>query len=305
MNHIDILMATYNGGLYVRNQILSIIGQTYQDWKLIIHDDGSTDDTLSIIKELVHMDKRIQLIEDGMKKNGPGGNFMHLLQYSDAPFCCFCDQDDVWLEYKVKAMFDEIQRYDNTIPQVVYANGYTWFSSKCLIGSRCASVFPMSLRELFFFNGGYQGASAIFNAKMRTCINKSYEYIAMHDQILNLSGVIYGNIHFLDKELFLYRQHDKNVTPHIVQNVKERMKKAMKNNKIPVLDKSYFEGIRAFYNVHKGNMRQEEVQCFEEFLAYPDYAFWKRIVEIMKRRYKSNNSTVYLLIKCLFRPFIL
>ena len=68
MNHIDILMATYNGGLYVRNQILSIIGQTYQDWKLIIHDDGSTDDTLSIIKELVHMDKRIQLIEDGMKK---------------------------------------------------------------------------------------------------------------------------------------------------------------------------------------------------------------------------------------------
>lgn len=304
MNHVDILMATYNGSPYVRNQILSIMGQTYQDWKLLIHDDGSTDDTLSIIKEFACMDARIQLIEDGIAKLGPGRNFMHLLQYSSAPFCCFCDQDDVWLEYKVSMLVAEIQRYDNTQPQVVYGNGYTWFPNSRLIGCHCASVFPKSLSELFFFNGGYQGASAIFNAEMKKRIDNPYRYVAMHDQILNLAGVIFGNIHFLNEGLFLYRQHEKNVTPHIVQNANERMKRAMVNKAIPVLQKEYFEGIKAFYEMHSSEMNPVECTLFNEFLACPSYSFWKRTVMIVKRRYKVNKSICYLLMKCSMRKFI-
>ena len=304
MNHVDILMATYNGGLYVTNQILSIVGQTYKDWTLLIHDDGSTDDTLLQIKDLARWDNRIRLIEDGVMGLGPGGNFMHLLQYSTAPFCCFCDQDDIWLEYKIETLVSEIICYDQSKPQVVYGNGNSWFPGEFLIGRRCASVFPKSLRELFFFNGGYQGASALFNAQMRKCVDKTYDYVAMHDQILNLAGVVYGNIHFLDKELFLYRQHGKNVTPHIVQNPKEKMRRTVKNRMIPVLDKFYFEGIKAFYSTHKTNMKHSDIKLFQEFLLLPSYNFWRRIMIILKRGYKVNNSTLYLLLKCFMRPFI-
>ena len=160
------------------------------------------------------------------------------------------------------------------------------------------------MRELFFFNGGYQGASALFNAQMRKCIDKTYDYVAMHDQILNLAGVVYGNIHFLDKELFLYRQHGKNVTPHIVQNPKEKMRRTVKNRMIPVLDKFYFEGIKAFYSTHKTNMKHSDIKLFQEFLLLPSYNFWRRIMIILKRGYKVNNSTLYLLLKCFMRPFI-
>lgn len=49
METIDILLASYNGSRFIENQILSIIGQTYKNWILYIHDDGSSDNTLDII----------------------------------------------------------------------------------------------------------------------------------------------------------------------------------------------------------------------------------------------------------------
>ena len=56
MNNIDILMATYNGASYIRTQIQSLQAQTLTDWKLYIHDDGSSDDTMSILKEMKAME---------------------------------------------------------------------------------------------------------------------------------------------------------------------------------------------------------------------------------------------------------
>ena len=55
---VSILMATYNGALFIENQILSLLQQSYKNWVLLIHDDGSSDDTLSIIKKylsLIHI----------------------------------------------------------------------------------------------------------------------------------------------------------------------------------------------------------------------------------------------------------
>jgi len=57
---IDILLATYNGERYIRQQIHSLLSQTYTDWRLLIHDDGSTDETINIIKDL---QKRVKFEE--------------------------------------------------------------------------------------------------------------------------------------------------------------------------------------------------------------------------------------------------
>ena len=57
MPQIDILMATYNGGEYIAAQIRSLQNQTFSDWHLIVHDDGSTDDTLKIVNDFCKIDK--------------------------------------------------------------------------------------------------------------------------------------------------------------------------------------------------------------------------------------------------------
>jgi glycosyltransferase involved in cell wall biosynthesis len=126
MAQIDILMATFRGEAFLTQQIHSLQDQTFRDWRLLIHDDGSDDATTQIIARFAAEDERIQWIEDGMTFHAPGPNFMHLLQFSTAPFAIFCDQDDIWLENKLEVMYRRILQQDNSLPQAVYSNSYVY-----------------------------------------------------------------------------------------------------------------------------------------------------------------------------------
>ena len=89
---VDILMATYNGEAFVEEQVRSIIAQSFSDWRLLIHDDGSTDQTISILQRLSREDERILLIEDNISHLGVARNFIHLASLSTAPYCMFCEE---------------------------------------------------------------------------------------------------------------------------------------------------------------------------------------------------------------------
>ena len=78
---VAILMATYNGERYLKNQIDSIISQDNSDWSLYIQDDGSIDSTVEIIKS--YSDNRINLIDVGLTRQGACMNFMTLLNMID------------------------------------------------------------------------------------------------------------------------------------------------------------------------------------------------------------------------------
>ena len=121
---VDILLATYNGELYIETQILSIISQTFKKWQLLIHDDGSSDTTIFIIKKWAAIDNRIKLIEDEVKTRNAAKNFMHLLKYSTAEYVMFCDQDDIWFDNKVQLMFDTMSQlhHKSYIQTLMYGN---------------------------------------------------------------------------------------------------------------------------------------------------------------------------------------
>lgn len=97
---IAILMATYNGEKYLREQIDSILFQTCTDWTLYIQDDGSCDHTLDIIRSFD--DVRIVLVDNGLTRQGACMNFMSLLNVVESEYYMFCDQDDVWFKDKVE-----------------------------------------------------------------------------------------------------------------------------------------------------------------------------------------------------------
>ena len=94
---ISIVMATYNGETYIREQINSILNQTISDFELIICDDCSKDSTVEIIKRYKDKDKRITLVENE-KNLGFKKNFEKAISYCKGDFIAFCDQDDIWTE---------------------------------------------------------------------------------------------------------------------------------------------------------------------------------------------------------------
>ena len=103
---IAILMSTYNGECYLKDQIESILSQTYKDWILYIRDDGSTDRTIRIIKTYVgNYPDKIIYEYDRLGNLGSGRSFMKLLSSIDSDYYMFCDQDDVWLPSKIEKTY--------------------------------------------------------------------------------------------------------------------------------------------------------------------------------------------------------
>ena len=111
-NKITILMATYNGAKYLKDQLESIRLQDFTDWQLIISDDISTDDSRLLIKSYIndHPYLDIKLVEGSGR--GFCYNFFSMLSEVSTDYFCFCDQDDIWLPNKLNHSIEVLEQYD-------------------------------------------------------------------------------------------------------------------------------------------------------------------------------------------------
>lgn len=113
---LAILLATYNSGKYLKEQLESLFKQTNRNWTLYVHDDGSKDNTLSIFKEYQKTYPNIVIVEDNLKALGPKKNFIHLVESVEASYYMFCDHDDIWLPTKVEITLNEIKKAESQNP---------------------------------------------------------------------------------------------------------------------------------------------------------------------------------------------
>lgn len=112
-----ILLATYNGAAYLQDLLRSLDEQTDQNWGLIARDDGSTDDTVSILKAWGKgREDRFRLIEDDRGNLGAALNFGVLLEACDADYFLLCGQDDVWFTDKIERLRNRIRLEENGAP---------------------------------------------------------------------------------------------------------------------------------------------------------------------------------------------
>lgn len=118
MEKINILMATYNGRKYLREQIDSILNQTYSDFRLFISDDASTDSTVKILEEYEKKDKRVE-IYCHEKNMGVVSNFEFLINKVRSEYFMFADQDDVWKPDKIEK---SLKKLEETGSDLVYTD---------------------------------------------------------------------------------------------------------------------------------------------------------------------------------------
>ena len=113
---VSVIMPAYNSGRYIKDSILSIQTQTYQDWELIVIDDCSTDNTSEIVKNLIREDPRIQLLST--EKNSGSGVARNIgIEAAKGRFIAFCDSDDRWypdkLEIQIPFMINNGYEFTN------------------------------------------------------------------------------------------------------------------------------------------------------------------------------------------------
>ena len=104
---VDVVMCTCNGERYLREQLDSIIGQTYPIHRLIVQDDRSTDGTVAIVREYAARYPFISLYVNG-RNLGYNLNFKSAVMRATADFVAISDQDDVWFADKIARQVEAI-----------------------------------------------------------------------------------------------------------------------------------------------------------------------------------------------------
>jgi hypothetical protein len=217
---VDIAMGTFNGAAYLPSQIDSILGQTHDNWRLLIRDDGSDDDTVSIIKDYCgRFEGRVQHIEDDLGRLGAKRNFSAILARTSADFVMFADQDDVWYPTKIQVTCDkarELQARARPEEPVLV------FSDLAVVDSRgepiarsywrYAGIDParcLRLNHLLVENPA-PGCTMLMNRRLRELILPVPECAVMHDWYAMLTATCIGHVAFVPFATGCYRQHARN-----------------------------------------------------------------------------------------------
>lgn len=218
MTKTAILLATYNSEKYIIPLLDSIQNQTYTDWSLTIHDDGSSDRTLDIIEEYMSKDGRISIALEGMKL-GAAKSFMELLKITNADYYLFCDHDDVWLPNKVEKtveLLDKISTSNPQLPVIVHSDLYVVNENLQIINNSFWKSSRIDPKVLKFVNisqvfNSVTGCAMAFNNNAKTVSFPYADNLPMHDWWINLCVLKNkGIVEEIAEPLIYYRQHGNN-----------------------------------------------------------------------------------------------
>lgn len=216
---IDILLATYNGEDFLEQQLNSILTQGFTQWKIIAHDDGSTDKTVEIL--LDYQEKypgKIVVVSDGVIFGSAKLNFEHLLKLSSADYVMFCDQDDIWLPQKVEKTYLLMKKTERLHPKsscVVHSDLQVVNSELEVIHSsmfryQCLPTNFYEAQQILVQNNVTGCTMMVNRAAILTSLPISKEAI-MHDWWITARVLLsQGAVAFLDEPTILYRQHNRN-----------------------------------------------------------------------------------------------
>lgn len=214
---IAILMATYNGEHFLQEQIESILDQSYTDWSLFIHDDGSSDGTNAIIDDYVaHYPEKIFRVS-GVSCGCARDNFFFLMREVEADFYMFCDQDDVWMPEKVRKTYISMQDIDcGSNPALVFTELSVVDENRTVIAESMSDYQNLNCRDLslnrLLIQNAVTGCTMMVNRALRDMMLKynHIENIKMHDWWAGIIAAAFGEILFIDEPTIWYRQHADN-----------------------------------------------------------------------------------------------
>ncbi len=291
---VDVLLAVYNGEKYLKEQIESILNQTFQDFNIIIRDDGSNDKSVEIMG--YYRDKypeKIRIVS-GAPTGSAKQNFNELLKNTTSDYIMFCDQDDVWLPQKIEKTLAKIKSIDangktptlvhtdlNVVDQNLNVISQSFFDFQQLNQQK------MSLPALLVQNY-VTGCTVMINRALANKCGEIPPECMMHDWWLALVAILFGNLVCINEPTMLYRQHEGNQV-----GAKASYGLAFIKRKLATLDK-----VRENYNAtyvqadaliksYSGDLSKEQEEILKIYCQIPKMNKFQKIRTVQNFGFKK------------------
>lgn len=276
----EVLLATYNGGEFLREQINSILGQHYRNLTVLARDDGSADDTAGILQEYAQrFPGRFRLMPAPARNGGILNNFLTLLRASTADYVCFSDQDDVWLPDKVSRTQNKMSELEsecgNQIPILVFTDLRVVdenLSTLCPSYWQRMEIDPLWSGDLtrLLANSVVTGCTAMANRRLVELALRMPKEACLHDRWMGLLAAALGKAAFIREQTVLYRQHGRNaigVGPtEGPKSLPQRIRQSPGYARLYVAGwRSNQEQAAAFLKVHGAELPEQQRKVLEAF----------------------------------------
>ena len=281
---IAVIMSTYNGEKFLKEQIDSILVQKDVDLTLYIFDDVSKDNTVNIIKEYMKKHKNIVLNVNKKNKNFTY-NFLDALfsfkENNKYDYYAFADQDDFWLEDKLITAINQIKEKGECT---------LYCSNLKAVDEKLQYLGKNSKPKNYIFHWHDQitsnlttGCTVVFDNIFKRLATKHYpEGLVYHDCWVGLIANYCKGAHYIldmNPDHILYRQHGSQASGGVASELtfKERIKLFLKGHQIN------FDLIRLFLNNYYNEINENDKIIIEKFLRYKKLSNKIYLLKHMKR----------------------
>ena len=288
-----VLLTAYNGSKHLPALLDSLLSQTDPDFSVLLQDDGSEDETVSLLTDLCRKDQRFSFGAEQGQHLGAAGNFLSLVRQTDADYVLMCDQDDLWEPEKIavlkKAMRDLEAEYGTNTPLLVHSDCSLISEEGEPIGNsffRHQGWDPkaVTLPPLLVQNN-VTGCTLIMNAPLRRLIasHARAKDLFMHDWFIALTAASFGKIRFMDQPLTRYRQHGDNTIGASSNNLIARGFSALgkrQDAKRRIL--LTYTHTKVFNKLYEGELPKEAQETVSAYLATQHMPKLKRVLTVRR-----------------------
>lgn len=220
---ISVAMATYNGAKYLREQLDSLYTQTRIPDEVVVSDDNSSDGTIEILEEYK---QRYGLIYSvNTKPLGVNKNFEKALHSCGGDYIMICDQDDIWLQSKIKIslkyMHELEDRCGKDCPILITSEALSFIDGEMIDMKDKPNYGTITYFRDFLFNSNQycQGCTMMMNRilcdKLQPFPNTFHEF--PYDGHIAINSLLIGERCHIKQSLMCYRHHSKNVVANLKQ----------------------------------------------------------------------------------------
>lgn len=200
---VSIALCTYNGANHLRQQIETLIHQTYPVLEIVISDDASTDDSASVIEHYRQKDSRIKVILND-QNIGYIKNFEKTIKACTGSFIAPCDQDDIWKPDKIEILLNNIGDHELIYHDSDFVNEELQSLNKKV--SDIKRFYRGADSRHFLLENCVSGHACMFRSGLREIIFP-FPDVQYHDWWIALAACGISSIGFVSDSLVLYRQH--------------------------------------------------------------------------------------------------